>query len=113
MLKRPNSMNCGTFVCLEQDRPSILRSSATLIYLYSANALMNILSLAECPFPTSLSLPVTFSNFASISPGARVLPGHREGSSHWAESILGLWLHPLWAESGPEDLLGWQDGGAF
>lgn len=74
---------------------------------------MNILSLAECPFPAFLFLPVTFSNFASISPGAHALPGQREDSSHWAESILELWIHSLWAESGPEDLLGWQDGGHF
>lgn len=113
MLKRPNSMNFGTFMCLEQDGPSVLRSSATLIYLCSTNALTNIPSLAECPSPTFLFPPVTFSNLVSISPGAHALPGHGEDSSHWAESILALWIHSLWAESGPKDLLGWQDRGAF
>lgn len=58
-----------------------------------------------------LSPSVTFSNFVSISSGAHALQGHMEDSSHWAGSILGCWIHPLWAESGPEVPLWWQDGG--
>lgn len=50
---------------------------------------MNMQSLVECPSPTFLSPPVTFFILVSVSPGAHALPGHGEGSSHWADSILG------------------------